>query len=170
MSDQYLGEIRLFAGNYAPQGWAMCNGQSLPISQNEALYSLLGTIYGGDAQNFNLPDLRGRMPIHMGTSSFNTKFTAGQKGGAETVTLQIAELPAHNHNIKASQLPGTSSNPANNYFAESNMKQYTQLDPNNTMDTRTVSSVGGNELHNNMMPYYTLTYIIALQGNYPNRS
>lgn len=171
LSDQYLGEIRLFAGNYAPEGWAMCSGQSIPINQNNALFSLLGTTYGGDGQtSFNLPDLRGRVPIHMGTSSFGTAFAAGQTGGTETVTLSEAEMPAHNHQIKASQLPGTSSSPSNNYFAQSNMNQYTRLGPNNSMDPQTVSGVGANQLHNNMMPYFTLTYIIALQGNYPSRS
>lgn len=171
MSDQYLGEIRLFAGNYAPQGWAMCNGQPLSISQNEALYSLIGTTYGGDGRSvFQLPDMRGRIPVGTGTAKTGTAYPMGQIGGLEQVTLVESNLPAHTHPVKANQLPGTINSPLNAYFALSSLNQYATASPNATMNAAAVSSVGGNDSHDNMMPFYTLTYIIALQGNYPSQS
>ncbi len=171
MSDQYLGEIRLFAGNYAPQGWAMCNGQALSISQNEALYSLLGTTYGGDGKSvFQLPDMRGRIPVGTGTANTGTTYPMGQIGGVEQVTLTESNLPAHTHPVKANQLPGNSNSPLNAFFALSELIQYAIASPNGKMSAAAVSAVGGNGSHDNMMPFYTLTYIIALQGNYPSQS
>ena len=118
MSDQYLGEIRMFAGNYAPEGWAMCNGQLLMINQNEALFSLIGTTYGGDGQTtFALPDLQGRVPVHTGRNNVTgTVYPLGQKGGTETVTLVADQLPRHTHAVNAQSQAGTSSTPDNNYW------------------------------------------------------
>ncbi|WP_127589105.1 phage tail protein [Paenibacillus koleovorans] len=170
MSDQYLGEIRLFSGNYAPQGWAMCNGQILSISENEALYTLIGATYGGDGRTtFGLPDLRGRIPLHTGTNtSTGTVYSIGQKGGVETVILTTAQLPAHTHQVSSNSLDGTSVSPTNGYFAGSSVNQYSTLSPNAMMNAAAISSVGGNQSHNNMMPFNTLTYIIALQGIFPS--
>ncbi|WP_135556021.1 phage tail protein [Paenibacillus cymbidii] len=171
MSDQYLGEIRMFSGNYAPQGWALCNGQLLPINQNEALYALLGTTYGGDGRStFGLPDLQGRVPVHMGKNPVTgTAYPLGQKAGTETVTLEQSMLPAHTHPVGAQQLAGNSTSPANNIWATSTNKVYADTAPNGQMDPATISSIGGNQPHNNMMPFSTVTFIIALQGNYPSQ-
>ncbi|PYI56514.1 phage tail protein [Paenibacillus flagellatus] len=172
MSDQYLGEIRMFAGNYAPQGWAMCNGQLLPISQNEALYSVIGTTYGGDGQtNFALPDMQGRLPVHMGTNpQTTTGFPIGQKGGTEKVTLSSAELPSHTHAVSIQQLAATSGSPANAVWATSTVNQYATTAPNAVMDTACLTGAGGTDAHDNMMPFRAITFIIALQGNYPTKS
>lgn len=170
MSDQYVGEIRLFSGNYAPQGWAMCNGQSVPVNQNQALYAVIGNAYGGNSAAFNLPDLRGRIPVGSGTATTGTQYAVGSTGGSETVTLQIQELPAHSHAVKANQLPGTSDSPQNAFFAGSTIDLYANTAPNGTLRSAAISSEGGNVAHDNMMPFYTLTYIIALQGIYPTQS
>jgi microcystin-dependent protein len=169
MSDQYLGEIRMFSGNYAPEGWAFCNGQTLQISQNEALYSLLGTTYGGDGQStFALPDLQGRIPLHMGTNpSSGTNYLLAQKAGTETVTLVEAQLPAHTHTVNAQMVAGTTTDPTNNFWATSTVKQYATGSPNGVMSSAAVASVGGNQSHDNVMPFFAVTFIIALQGNYP---
>lgn len=171
MSDQYLGEIRMFSGNYAPQGWALCNGQMLQISQNEALYSLIKTNYGGDGTStFALPDLQGRVAVHMGTNpNTGTAYPIGQKAGTETVTLTEAQLPSHTHTVSAQQLAGTSASPANNVWATSTKNVYSKAAPNGVMDSGVISSVGGNQAHDNVMPFTTLTFIIALQGIYPTK-
>ncbi|MFC5702795.1 phage tail protein [Cohnella faecalis] len=166
MSDQYVGEIRIFSGNYAPQGWAMCNGQLLPVSGNELLFAVIGAKYGGDGKTtFALPDLRGRLPIHMSSA-----YAFASKGGTETVTLDLAALPAHTHVVNANSLPGTSDSPSNAFWAGSTLNQYSTAGSNGTMDSLTVSSAGGNQAHNNVMPYSVLTFIIALQGIYPQHS
>jgi microcystin-dependent protein len=169
MSDQYLGEIRMFSGNYAPEGWAFCNGQTLQINQNEALYSLLGTTYGGDGKStFALPDLQGRIPLHMGTNpASGTNYLLAQKAGTETVTLAEAQLPAHTHTVNAQMVAGTTTDPTNNFWATSTVKQYATGSPNGVMSSAAVTSVGGNQSHDNVMPFFAVTFIIALQGNYP---
>lgn len=171
MSDQYLGEIRMFSGNYAPQGWALCNGQLLAIKQNEALYTLIGTTYGGDGKStFALPDLQGRVPVHTGKNPVSgTVYPLGQKAGTETVTLEPSMLPAHTHPIQAQQLAGNNTSPTNNIWATSTSKVYSTAAPNGVMDPATISAIGGNQSHNNMMPYSTVTFIIALQGNFPTQ-
>jgi microcystin-dependent protein len=169
MSDQYLGEIRMFSGNYAPVGWELCNGQKLSINSHEALYTLLGTMYGGDGvSNFALPDLRGRVPLHNGTSPEGTLYALAQTGGTETVTLTEAQLPSHTHQVNAQTVAGSSINPANAFWATSTVNQYSTLAPNSTMSAASVSSVGGNQEHNNMMPYFPLTFMIAVQGLFPS--
>jgi microcystin-dependent protein len=172
MSDQYLGEIRMFAGNYAPEGWAMCNGQLLMINQNEALYSLIGTTYGGDGQTtFALPDLQGRVPVHTGRNNVTgTVYPLGQKGGTETVTLVADQLPRHTHAVNAQSQAGTSSTPDNNYWATGQVNLYASTAANGTMGSSAIGITGGNMAHNNVMPYFAVSFIIALQGIYPSQN
>jgi microcystin-dependent protein len=177
MSDQYLGEIRLFAGAYAPENWVFCDGRSLKISQYDALYSLIGTTYGGDGvTTFNVPDLRGRVPIHYGTNATaNQTYALGQPGGAEAVTLTTANLPAHTHMANVSNQSATTPLPGNNYFAVSTVKQYApqpsnNIPPDQPMDAAAVALVGGSQAHDNVQPYMALTYIMAALGVYPTPS
>jgi len=173
MSDMYVGEIRLFAGNYAPEGWAFCNGQELPISGNEILFSVIGVTYGGNGTTtFNLPDLRGRVPVHMGTNpQTGTNFPLGSMGGSETVTLVQSQLPAHTHVAKASNLPGTVSSPTNAIWAhQTSVNQYSSTAPNASMSPMAINPVGGNQPHENRMPIMALNFIIALNGIYPPQS
>ncbi|MBB6634755.1 phage tail protein [Cohnella thailandensis] len=169
MSDQYLGEIRMFSGAYAPQDWAFCNGQLLPINGNDALFTLIGTQYGGDGKtNFALPDLRGRVPLHEGKADSGTVYPLGRTGGTEQVTLNEGQLPAHTHSVHAQALAGSSASPANNYWATSTIKEYSNEAPNGSMSGLAVSYVGGNAAHNNMMPFFPVTFIIALKGIFPS--
>jgi len=171
MSDQYLGEIRLFAGYYAPQGWAMCNGQTLSISQNDALYMLIGCTYGGDGKTvFKLPDMGGRIPVGAGTARTGTNYALGQNGGLEEVTLTKSTMPSHTHPVNAYNLGGNSNSPSNAYFAVSGLNQYATEKYNTVMNEAAVDNFGANVGHDNMMPFLTLTYIIALQGIYPTQS
>jgi len=168
MSDQYVGEIRMFSGNYAPQGWHFCDGSLLSISQYEVLYVLIGTTYGGDGvTNFKLPDLRGRVPLH---SSNN--YPLGQMAGTEKVTLIQSELPTHTHIAYANNVAAdaTSNSPEGKLWAFNELiKNYQSISPNVTMSTAAVSSVGGNQSHDNMMPSSTVSFIIALQGIFPSQ-
>ena len=168
MSDQYVGEIRMFAGNYAPEGWAPCDGRVLNISQNEVLFSLIGTTYGGDGQTtFAVPDLRGRVPISQGKAKSGTTYPIAQKGGVETVTLNELQLPAHTHSANANQLPGEVASAQNAYWASG--LPYSNQAPNALMEAGIVMSVGGQDEHPNVMPFFVVNFIIALQGNYPNQ-
>ncbi len=162
MSEPFLGELKLMSFNFAPKGWAQCNGQLLPINQNQALFSLLGTTYGGNGQTtFGLPDMRGRVPIHRGS------FTQGQTVGEESHTLTSAEMPAHNHNVSASSQNGDQAEPkilaaaANVYATPSN---FTPIAPG------TVGNTGGSQAHENRQPYLVLNWCIALQGIFPSRN
>ncbi|GAB4536506.1 MAG: tail fiber protein [Roseibium sp.] len=171
MSEPFLAEIRLIGFNFAPRGWAFCDGQILPINQNQSLYSLLGTTYGGDGRtSFALPDLRSRTPIHRGDGH-----SLGQKGGAETVTLTAAQIAAHTHAVRANSLPGTSTEPRDAYFsAPSDPADLTYREPaaatTTAMRSGTVTNAGGGQAHNNMQPYLTLNFCIALQGLFPSRN
>ena len=169
MSDQYVGEIRMFSGTYAPIGWLLCNGQLLNISQYEALYTLIGTTYGGDGRStFAVPDLRGRVPIHMGSG-----YTLGQMAGTEKVTLTASQMPAHTHIPNASNVAATSISPANAFWATSsasNVAPYSTTAPNTTMNPAMISSVGGNQSHDNIMPFLTVSFIIATEGVFPSQS
>lgn len=174
MAAPFVAEIRIFAGNFAPTGWALCNGQLLPISQNTALFSLLGTFYGGDGKStFALPDLQGCAPIHQGQGQGLSEYFLGQQGGSETISLLTSEIPAHNHSVvvrPSGQAPplGTA---AGNVGARSNSRPYTPDAPNAFMDPATGTLIAGSSFpHNNMMPYLTLTFIIALQGVFPARN
>lgn len=168
MSDQYVGEIRMFSGKYAPQGWELCNGQLLTITGNEALFSLIGVKYGGDGStNFALPDLRGRLPIHN-----SSQFPWASKGGTETVALTEENLPAHTHSVYANNIPNeaTENSPANNTWGISSLTNYqTNVSSNIVqMNNELVSNVGGIQSHNNIMPSFVLNFIIATQGLYPD--
>ncbi|MFJ7951294.1 phage tail protein [Lysinibacillus sp. NPDC096418] len=168
--DAYVGEIRMFAGNYAPQGWAFCNGQLLQIANNEVLFALIGTTYGGDGlTTFALPDFQGRVVLHQGTNpKTGTPFVMAKKGGAETVTLATTQLPAHTHRAVASSLEGTTSNPENAVWAKG--MQYSTQTPNGTMNSTIISSKGSNFPHDNMMPFLSISYIIALEGIFPSEA
>jgi len=161
----YVGEIRLFAGNFAPVGWMFCNGQLLAISNYEVLYSLIGTTYGGDGQStFALPNLQGRLPIHVGPG-----FVQGQNGGNETVTLASSQIPAHTHNVLASANSNSGSLP-NNSFLAAGPDIYDQNKPGTSTMAATIGGVGGNQPHNNFQPYLCLSFIISLDGVYPTQS
>jgi microcystin-dependent protein len=170
MAQPYLGEIRLFAGNFAPQGWAFCDGSLLAIAANEALFDLIGTTYGGDGQNtFALPDLRGRLPVHAGTGA-GTTFQIGQSGGSEIVTLSTQQIPAHQHSLQASANVGGASSPANNVFAQGpagGVEIYT--DDNEVLPAGTTTNAGGGQPHENRQPLLTISFIISLAGIFPSQ-
>jgi microcystin-dependent protein len=172
MSDPFVAEIRMFAGNFAPTGWATCDGQLLPISQNTALFSLLGTTYGGNGQStFALPDLQGSAPMQPGQGSGLSLYDLGQQGGVEFVTLLQSEIPNHGHTAFAKTSLGNSQTPADQTWAGSNnAKQYVNTNPNLPMSPFALSTAGGSLPHNNMAPYLVVTFIIAMQGVFPPRS
>jgi microcystin-dependent protein len=166
MAEPFLSEIRIMSFGFAPKGWAMCNGQLLPINQNQALFSLLGTTFGGDGRvNFALPDLRGRTPIHVGSGH-----TLGEKGGEQAHTVTIAELPTHVHVWNAVNIPATSSNstPALTLSQSVQSNLYSAASNLQTMAPNMVGNVGGSQAHLNMQPFLTLTFCIALQGIFPS--
>ncbi|MCP5424476.1 MAG: phage tail protein [Gammaproteobacteria bacterium] len=172
MSEPFLAEIRMVGFSFAPRGWAFCDGQILPINQNQSLYSLLGTTYGGDGRTtFALPDLRGRTPIHVGSSDGgNLGYDLGFKSGEETHTLSVYELPQHTHTVKASQNEPTSPVPTNNVLGASLNELY--ADPSNlvALQSGTVANVGGGQAHDNMQPFLAVNFCIALQGLFPSRN
>ena len=163
MAQPYVGEIRMFAGNFAPAGWMFCEGQLLPISENETLFQLLGTTFGGDGRvNFALPDLRGRTPIHVASSH-----TLGERGGEQAHMLSIAELPTHTHPFNASQANANIPTPGNAMFGASN-NMYAAPSNLTSINSQTITNVGGSQAHLNMQPFLTLTFCIALQGIFPS--
>ncbi len=166
MAQPYIGEIRMFAGNFAPRGWMFCEGQLLPISENEALFQLIGTTYGGDGNDtFALPDLRGRLPIHMGNG-----FTLADTGGAEEVTLTAQQIPAHTHPVLTSSAPGTSSAPKDNVLAKTTTGfLYINENPNKQMAVTSIGDTGGSQPHTNFQPYLCVDFIISLFGIFPSR-
>lgn len=165
MVESYLGEIRMFAGSRAPRGWALCDGQFLQISGNEALYTLLGTTYGGDGiSTFGLPDLRGRAPVHQSGS-----FALGQSAGLEEVGLTTNELPAHTHYAHVQTAKGETGNPENQFWAQSTTTTYTSITtPPSPMNESAVAGSGGNLPHNNMMPFTTISFMISTWGVFPS--
>lgn len=168
-----IGEVKMFAGNFAPRGWALCNGQLLQISQNSALFSILGTTYGGDGRTtFALPDLRGRVAVHSGTGNGLVRKQLGQIGGEENVNITIKNLPSHTHAIKAVAEVGDEGLPNGNLPASNSSanKSYSTLSSNATMNKSMVENTGANLPVNNMQPYLTVNYIICLQGIYPSRN
>lgn len=171
MSEPFVGEVRMFAGNFAPRGWAFCDGQLLAVSQNDALFSLLGTIYGGDGRTtFGLPDLRGRIPIHPGTGPGLSPRRLGAKGGAEKVTLTVNQLPSHSHHLQVSTNNGPEPNPQGNVLAGSTLVEaYADEQPLVNMASSSITNVGGSQSHTNLMPYLCIHFIIALVGIYPSR-
>jgi microcystin-dependent protein len=171
MSDPFVAEIRIFPFNFAPRGWAFCSGQLLPISQNTALFSLLGTIYGGNGQsNFALPNLQGSAPMFYGQGPGLSLRNIGETGGSQAVTLDTTMTPAHNHNeiVRPTALAsGQMNTPVNNFGSRSNSRPYNATGPNGSMGTSAVQNQGSGGPHNNLMPYLTLSFCIALQGVYP---
>jgi microcystin-dependent protein len=165
MAEPFLSEIRIMSFEFAPRGWALSNGQLLPINQNQALFSLLGTTFGGDGRvNFALPDLRGRTPIHVGSGH-----TLGERGGEQAHTLSISELPTHTHVLNATSNAGTALVASGNLLATSNIPAYLTPDANLVaMNQATVTNVGGSQAHLNMQPFLTLSFCIALQGIFPS--
>lgn len=183
--DNYLGEIRIFAGDFAPRNWAFCNGALLNIANNQALFALLGTVYGGDGRTtFGLPDLRGRVVINQGVSAYQANYPLGNVGGVETVTLTESQMPIHNHQFMVSTSDGTKVTVENNYYAApvapptptSANKNIVFYQPDTDGEVKspfmksTIQPVGGSQPHENRQPYLTVSYIIALTGIYPSPS
>jgi microcystin-dependent protein len=167
MAQPYVGEIRMFAGNFAPAGWMFCEGQLLAISENDTLYQLIGTTYGGDGEStFGLPDLRGRVPVHRGPG-----FTMGQQGGVETVTLTAQQTPIHNHALVATTSVSNQSGAANNLVAQSSAgKLYIEDTPTANLSNLVVAITGGSQPHDNFMPYLCVDFIISLFGIFPSQT
>jgi microcystin-dependent protein len=167
MAQPYVGEIRMFAGNFAPSGWMFCEGQLLPISENETLFQLIGTTYGGDGEStFALPDLRGRIPLHQGNG-----FVLAETGGAEEITLTVQQIPAHGHSLLGTGNLATTNAPANNVFAQSTgatIFPYGTDQPLTTLHPNTIPAVGGSQPHTNFQPYLCVDFIISLFGIFPS--
>jgi microcystin-dependent protein len=171
MSEPFVAEIRIFAGNFAPRGWAFCNGQLLPVSQNTALFSLIGTTYGGDGRTTTaLPNLQGRAPMHPGRGPGLTARRLGQRGGVETVTLTEAQMPNHNHTLRATTEDGNRQDPSGNSFARGTPMYLPPPQTTGPLAENALPDAGGSQAHNNMQPFLTMNYIIALVGLYPSRS
>jgi microcystin-dependent protein len=183
MSDQFLAEIRIFPFDFAPIQWAFCNGQILPLSQYTALFSLLGTNYGGDGKsNFALPNLQGNVPVDAGQGTGLSQYEVGEQGGSQTVTLLDTENPSHNHLVNASGGNASSVDPSGNVYAKGlyelsvtnkgpvNLYTTTAPSPTLTLKPTAIGVAGGGQAHNNMMPYLTLNFCIAMQGIFPARS
>lgn len=174
MADPFLGEIRMFGGNYAPNGWALCNGQILSIQENSALFSILSTMYGGNGQTtFALPNLQGRVPIGMGQGQGLSPYVEGQMGGAEQVTLTAQQMPAHSHSVQATETSSTSDPkgavPAHPLVSSAPASPYGASPDGTTMNSAMIASAGGNQPVSIVQPYLAVNYIIALQGIYPSR-
>ena len=172
MAEPFLSEIKIMSFNFPPKGWALCNGQLLPINQNQALFSLLGTVYGGNGQtNFALPNLRGRVPIHEGNGH-----TLGEAAGSTAVTLNIPQLPQHTHGLSSNlalvggTLNATLGTPQGNYWANTGKTHWSTSPPNAAMGPTAVTNVGGSQPHTNMQPYLVLNFCIALQGIFPSQN
>lgn len=172
MATGFIGEIRMFAGNFPPRGWALCNGQLLSIAQNTALFSILGTTYGGNGQTtFGLPNLQGRVPMHWGTGL--STYAQGQMAGVENVTLLQSQMPIHSHLVNASSNGGNQASPANNLPAVESTGtslDYSNGAVNTTMNPATIGNAGGGQPFSIVQPYLTVTFIIALQGIFPSRN
>ncbi len=170
--DPFVAEIRIFPFNFAPSGWAFCDGQILPLSQNTALFSLLGTTYGGDGKsNFALPNMQGNAPMHPGQGPGLSLHDLGETGGSDTVSLLESEIPSHSHAIIASQSDGTDQSPANELYAAGvGIGQYAAPAALTQLSGNAMAPAGGDQPHNNLMPYLTLNFCIALQGVYPPRT
>ena len=167
MAQPYVGEIRMFAGNFAPAGWMICQGQTLPISENETLFQLIGTTYGGDGQStFALPDLQSRIPIHQGNG-----FILAETGGVEEGTLSVNQIPTHTHPLLATTNSGTTVNAATNYLAKApTINLYVEDSPLVNMNANAIGPVGGSQPHTNMQPYLVISFIISLFGIFPSQT
>jgi len=166
MAQPYVGEIRMFAGNFAPAGWMFCEGQLLPISEYETLFNLIGTTYGGDGQStFALPDLRGRIPLHFGNG-----FTLAETGGVETVTLTVSQIPAHTHALLATSAAASATDPTSHVLGKPDKNLYRAGPASVAMASQSVGSTGGSQPHNNFQPYLCVDFIISLFGIFPSQT
>ena len=171
MSSPYVGEIRLFAGSFAPAGWMTCEGQLLPISENDTLFNLIGTTYGGDGQTtFALPNLASRAPIHSGTGQGLQTYQIGETGGVEQVTLSTQQIPAHSHPMLGSSDPASAKGSSANVFARAPAEAYASEFTEAQLATNSVSIIGGSQPHENMQPFLVITYIISLFGIFPTQN
>lgn len=172
MGQPYVGEIRMFAGNFAPSGWMLCEGQTLPIAENEVLFQLIGTTYGGDGQEtFNLPNLQSRIPIHAGTSPAGTTRTLAETGGVESVTLTVQQIPAHTHPAVATTVTGIESAPAGEVLASgSPVSIYRPAAPTAAFAPESIGPAGGSQPHDNMHPFLCINFIISLFGVFPSQT
>jgi microcystin-dependent protein len=175
VADPYIGEIRMFGGSFAPAGWAFCSGQLMPISENDALFNLIGTTYGGDGQEtFALPNLQSRVPIHQGTGSTGTPYVLGEQFGVESVTLTQQQIPVHNHALLASGAEGNSASATNNVPgvlpAATTKTAYGTLGPIGALDPSSIGVAGGNQPHDNTQPFLVVSFIISLFGIYPSQT
>jgi microcystin-dependent protein len=173
MSDPYIGEIRMFAGSFPPVGWMFCDGQLIPISENDALFILLGTTYGGDGQEtFALPNLQSRVPIHAGQGpGISQNYQLGESGGVESVTLNTQQIPSHTHPMLASLNTATAQQPASNVIGKStSIDMFINAQPSTPLAPSAITPVGGSQPHDNMQPYLTISYIISLFGIFPNQN
>jgi microcystin-dependent protein len=169
--DPFIGQIMMFAGNFPPRGWAKCDGSLLSIQQNSALFSILGTMYGGDGKStFGLPDMRGRMPIHVGTGPGLSPLKQGVKGGSESVTLTDKQIPAHNHEVNCANGGGDSAKPAGNFPGVDGRSTQYNDSSNATMARGMIGNAGNGEAHSNMPPYLPVVFCIALTGIFPSRN
>ena len=172
MSNPYIGEIRMFGGNFAPSGWAFCAGQLMPIAENDALFTLIGTTYGGDGeQTFGIPDLQSRVPIHMGQGpGISQNYQIGATGGVETVTLTVQQIPIHTHPLLASKTVATQETPPGNLTGQGEIPLYVDESPFFPMNPAAISPVGGSQPHDNIQPYLSFCYIISLFGVFPQQN
>jgi microcystin-dependent protein len=173
MGEPYVGEIRMFGGNFPPAGWMLCEGQTLPISENEVLFQLIGTTYGGDGQEtFNLPNLQGRAPLHMGQGpGISQSYQIGEQAGVESVTLTTQQIPIHNHSFLASIDAALSTDPTNQTIAQSSQIHiFTEDVTNRQMNAVALTPIGGSQPHENMQPYLCISFIISLFGVFPSQT
>ncbi|WP_420004418.1 phage tail protein [Arenibacterium sp. LLYu02] len=171
MSEPFVGEIRMFAGNFAPRGWAFCDGQLLAVAQNDALFSLFGTTYGGDGRTtFGLPDMRGRIPIHAGSGPGLSTHRLGAKSGGEQETLTVNQMPSHSHDLMADTNPATEVGPVGHVLAQGQgVNFYREDDQSQSLSGAMISATGGSRPHSNLMPTLCVNFIVALFGIYPSR-
>lgn len=171
MAQPYVGEIRMFAGNFAPAGWMICDGQTLPISENETLFQLIGTTYGGDGEStFNLPNLQSRIPLHMGTGPDGTTYQIGEMAGVEQVTLTTQQIPVHSHPLAASTTAGADGSPGGNVLATTGggISLYYEGGVDTPLNAAAIAPVGGSQPHENTQPFLCINYIISLFGIFPS--
>jgi microcystin-dependent protein len=171
MGQPFIGEIRMFGGNFAPAGWELCNGQLVPIAENDALFVLIGTTYGGDGEStFALPNLQSRVPVHTGQGPGLGNYTLGEMGGVESVTLTVNQTPVHTHAFIASTAGGSDNNPSGNLIADGPAQAFIEANPNAQLAPQAIAPSGGSQPHENRMPVLGINYIISMFGIFPDRS
>jgi microcystin-dependent protein len=171
MSQPFLGQISMFAGNFAIRGYAFCNGQLMAIAQNDALFALIGTTYGGDGQvTFALPNMQGRVPYHQGTLAGGGTYTIGEQAGVENITLTTNQIPSHTHNAMGNSADGGQGSPQNNFWGSAPDTRYSTTAPAAPMSAAAIGQTGGSQPHNNMLPFLCINFIIALEGIFPSQN